>query len=90
MNVLLLQRGTHVLNFRSDHVGSKFPTVRDLCRSPYIRNSKIFEINLRRGMREFSVAVSIFQSTSVTKPEVNDLPFAAGGTEIEKVRSFFL
>ena len=33
---------------------------------------------------------SIFQSTSVTKPQVNDLPFAAGGTKIEKVWPFFL
>jgi hypothetical protein len=49
------------------------------------------------GTRNFSQNVGrdipgralIFQSTSVTKPEVNDLPFAAG-TEIEKVRLFFL
>jgi hypothetical protein len=50
------------------------------------------------GTRNFSQNVGrdipgralIFQSTSVTKPEVNDLPFAAGGTEIEKVWPFFL
>jgi hypothetical protein len=39
---------------------------------------------------KFAKEALIFQSTSVTKPEVNDLPFAAGGTEIEKVWPFFL
>jgi hypothetical protein len=37
----------------------------------------------------FAQAVLIFQSTSVTKPEVNGLPFA-GGANIKKVWSFFL
>jgi len=37
----------------------------------------------------FAQAVLIFQSTSVTKPEVNGLPFA-GGAKIEKVWPFFL
>jgi hypothetical protein len=32
----------------------------------------------------------IFQSTSVTKPQVNDLPFAGAATKIEKVWLFFL
>jgi hypothetical protein len=43
-----------------------------------------------RGNPYLSCAALIFQSTCVTKPEVNDLPFAAGGTEFEKVRLFFL
>jgi hypothetical protein len=33
---------------------------------------------------------SIFQSTSMTKPKVNDLPFAGAATKIEKVWPFFL
>jgi hypothetical protein len=49
---------------------------------------------LRSGVEEFhkqfAQATLIFQSTRVTKPEVNDLPFAAGGTEFEKVWLFFL
>jgi hypothetical protein len=32
----------------------------------------------------------IFQSTSVTKPQVNDLPFTGAATKIEKVWLFFL
>ena len=36
------------------------------------------------------VRAALVQSTSVTKPAVNDLPFAADGTEIEKVWPFFL
>jgi hypothetical protein len=48
----------------------------------------------RFGSREiyikFALATLISQSTSVTKPEVDDLPFAAGGTEIEKVSPFLL
>jgi hypothetical protein len=39
---------------------------------------------------EFAKAALIFQSTSVTKPAMNDLPFAADGTEIENFRLFFL
>jgi hypothetical protein len=35
-------------------------------------------------------AALIIQSTSVTKPAMNGLPFAADGTEIEKVWPFFL
>jgi hypothetical protein len=40
--------------------------------------------------REFPQAASIFQSTAVTKPEVNDLSFAAASAEVEKARPFFL
>jgi len=39
--------------------------------------------------KKLAQAVLIFQSTSVTKPEVNGLPFA-GGAKIEKVWPFFL
>jgi hypothetical protein len=52
------------------------------CRSPHPR--------VEEFQNKFAKEALIFQSTSVAKPEVNDLPFAAGGTEIEKVRPFFL
>jgi hypothetical protein len=37
-----------------------------------------------------TLAALIFQSTSVTKPAMNGLPFAVDGTEIEKFWPFFL
>jgi hypothetical protein len=49
-----------------------------------------YALTLRCREQQHAGAALIFQSTSMTKPVVNDLPFAADGTEIEKVWLFFL
>jgi len=52
----------------------------------------VVEATLRHKQRltKLAKATLILQSTCVTKLQVNDLPFAAGTTKIEKVRPFFL
>jgi hypothetical protein len=47
-------------------------------------NAKTASLCFARG------ASLIFQSTSMTKPQVNDLPFTGAATKIEKVWLFFL
>jgi hypothetical protein len=49
---------------------------------------KQLSLRTKNLLTRFAQAL-IFQSACVTKPEVNDLPFA-GSTEIEKVWPFFL
>ena len=54
----------------------------------YLQTSNCFAHLTEKVPRNKRPPALIFQSTSVTKPAMNGLPFAADGTEIEKVWPF--
>jgi hypothetical protein len=64
---------------------SDSPVLHDKAGFQFLDSPGRRELEVEEFQSKFAKEALIFQSTSVTKPEVNDLPFAAGGTEIEKV-----